>query len=541
MKKIIIVCVFLLILCTNVSAIEVSLYSADPCCIYTNYTGSISVKYIVESDYPLNLSSVAALFGVNYTLNGGDMHSYLKVPANSIASEGIYRGHNRNTTPLMNWESNTTITDNNVWQWCGGDINDFWITNESINATHTWINVSGVASNVFPSMFYLNRDSMYNAPKTGYEINQHQGIILKMFDLEGYRDRDNDYYINMYFDTLLESTVPTENIQLWYCNNSFDPTSDDPTTCQYCVKMDEWNGSRWMDHEVWQPHNNVSYAKPFSTYANQYPEILTDEIAYIYLASDTLTSKSYVLNTTNYDPDICNITYAETQTMWLYNEQTDTSSSLAYTPSFYATFIRDYEEFVYQLFVADTQNTWGWSGLHNTTIGISNILPTYCVYNYYWWDNTTDYNMTGIYENGFSINLTYGYDPDNDAELTHVLSLYDDDYNFVAFINNSLSGNQTDVDIYFDITDYNSGYYRFAITSTDNENTTSTSWSKVFELKKPHPFLEGAYQFYDEMTIGLTGFKDGMGRFLVWGVLFFSIGLAFALLTKIKEIMIGGK
>jgi len=469
------------------------------------------------------------------------MHSYLKVPANSIASEGIYRAHNRNVTPLMNWESNTTITDNNVWQWSGGDINDFWITNSTINATHSWINISGIASNVFPSMFYLNRDSMYSAPKTGYEINRHQGIILKMFDLEGYRGRDNDYYVNMYFDTLFESTTPTENIQLWYCNNSFDPTSDDPTTCQYCTKMDEWSGSRWMDHETWQPHNNVSYAKPLSAYAGQHPEIPPDEVVYIYLASDTLTSKSYVLNTTNYDPGICNITYAETQTMWLYNEQTDVSTPLAYTPSFYATFVRDYEEFVYQLFVANDQDMWGWSGLHNTTIGISNIVPTYCIYNYYWWDNTTDYNMTGIYENDFWVNLTYGYDPDNDAELTHVLSLYDDDYNFVAFINDSLSGNQTDVDIYFDISDYNSGFYQFMIISTDNEGTTSITWSKIFELKKYHPFLEGAYHFYDEMVEGLTDFKDNMGRYLVWGILFFAAGIAFALFTKIKQTLIGGK
>ena len=519
----------------------ISLHSTYPEKIYTNYTGTIFVNYIVESDNPLNLSSLAVLFGVNYTLGGGDMHSYLKVPSNSIADEGIYRAHNRNTTPYMNWESNDTITDGNVWQWSGGDINDFWIQNNTINSTHTWINVSGVASNVFPSMFYLNRDSMYAVPKTGYEINQHQGIILKMFDLEGLRDRNNDYYVSMYFDTLLESTTPTENIEMWYCNHTFDPTSDDPTTCSCCVKMDEWDSTRWMDHEAWQPHNNVSYAKPLIAYAGQHPEIPPDEVVYIYLASSTQTSKSYMLNATNYDPCICNITYAETETMWLYNELSDISTPLAYTPSFYATFVRDYEEFVYQIYVANDQDSLGWSGIDNTTIGLSNVPPTHCVYNYYWWDNETDYNMTGIYKNNFWVNLTYGYDPDNGDELTHTLSLYDSDYNFVAFINDSLSGNATNIDIYSDISDYNSGSYRFKIVSTDNENTTSVSWSKRFELKKYQPFLEGSYHFYDEMGDGLTDFRDSMGKYLVWGIIFFAVGLAFTLFAKIKETLIGGK
>jgi len=56
-----------------------------------------------------------------------------------------------------------------------------------------------------------------------------------------------------------------------------------------------------------------------------------------------------------------------------------------------------------------------------------------------------------------------------------------------------------------------------------------------------HPFLTGAYQFYAAMTIGLTGFRNGMGRYLVWGVIFFAVGLAFTLFAKIKYTLIGGK
>jgi hypothetical protein len=389
-------------------------------------------------------------------------------------------------------------------------------------------------------MFYLDRNAMYSAPKTGFEINQHQGIIIKTWDLEQLQGRSNDYYISMWFDTMLESTAPTENIEIWYCNDTFDPLTDDPTLV--CDRKDSWTGSRWMDHEAWQPHNNVSYCKPLVISADVSTcSCPPTDINYIYITSETLTSKSYILNATNYDPGITNITYAQTNTMWLYNEISGTSTPVAYTPSFYMTFVRDYEEFLHHLYIANDQGVWGHSDINNISIGIADVLPTHCIYNYFWWNGITDYNMTGAYANSFWVNLTYGYDPDNGASLTHVLSLYDDDYNFVSFINDSLIGNQTDDDVFFDVTDCNSGYYKLKIVSTDNEGSTSVTWSKTFELEIRHLFLVGAYHFYDEMEDGLTDFRDGMGRYLVWGIIFFAVGLAFTLFVKIKETLIGGK
>ena len=462
------------------TSVTITLYSSSPCCIFTNYTGIITGSYIVQSDYPLNYSSLAFLMGVNHTPTG-DIHAYLKPPANEIA-DGVYRAHNRNNSPYLSWEYNDTITEGNVWKWAGGDNDSFWIAKSTINATHTWINVTGIASNVFPSMFYLGRGAMYSAPKTGFEINQHQGIIIKTWDLEQLRGRSNDYYISMWFDTMLESTTTTENLEIWYCNDTFDPLTDDPTLV--CDRKDSWTGSRWMDHEAWQPHANVSYCKPLVISA----DISTcscppTEINYIYITSETLTSKSYILNATNYDPGITNITYAQTETMWLYNEISGVSTPLAYTPSFYMTFVRDYEEYLHHLYIANDQSIWGHSDINNISIGISDVAPTHTIYNYFWWDNTTDYNMTNMYTEDFYINLTYGIDPDNGAALTHVLSLYTSGGSFVATVNDTLVGNATDEDIFFAIGEY-VGNYQFQIVSADNEGTTSTSWSQVFALSR---------------------------------------------------------
>ena len=57
----------------------------------------------------------------------------------------------------------------------------------------------------------------------------------------------------------------------------------------------------------------------------------------------------------------------------------------------------------------------------------------------------------------------------------------------------------------------------------------------------PHPFVSGANQFYTEMTCGLTNFRNDMGRYLIWAVIFFGISISFALMAKIKQTLIGGK
>jgi len=77
----------------------------------------------------------------------------------------------------------------------------------------------------------------------------------------------------------------------------------------------------------------------------------------------------------------------------------------------------------------------------------------------------------------------------------------------------------------------------------DYEMVVNQSTAVIFSsaTSKKHPFLLGAYSFYEEMEGGLTGFKDGMGRYLVWGVLFFAAGLTFTLFAKIKYTLIGGK
>lgn len=81
--------------------------------------------------------------------------------------------------------------------------------------------------------------------------------------------------------------------------------------------------------------------------------------------------------------------------------------------------------------------------------------------------------------------------------------------------------------------------YRQYIRSKYAANTPLISIGYTEEI--PHPFLSGAYLFYGEMIGGLTNFKNEMSTYLIWGVLFCAVGLAFAIFAKIKATLIGGK
>ena len=466
---------------TNVT---ITLHSVSPDTIQTNYTGEIQVNYIVESTNPLNLSTLAMLYGVNYTTTG-DMHSYTAVPPNSIAADGIYRAPYRNTTPYLSWEDNATITEDNVWKWGGGDNDSTWIAVTPINATHTWINATGYPERIFQGSFYLGRRSMDTAPKTTFEVNSQQGLIIKMWDNEAIRGRSIDYLMNMYFDSDWESTIPTQPIEIWGLNSSFNPDTDDPTTSEWGAKIVEWDGNRWGNHS-WIPDSNASYSYPLVFDAATFPVIL-DEVNYIYLKSDTQSSKSYVLNATNHDPGICNTTYAQTETMWTYNELADVSTQVAYTPSFFTTFVRDDEQFLHHLYIADDTGAWAHSDINNISIGVSHYPVEAVSFEYFNITCPTGYShdtrMDATYNDGYIyIGIYCHADPDG-GTVSHNLTIHYTNGTIAGIINDTFTTTTPGiVEINFTTSAYYSATdaYILKCVSTDDENSVANVWLDSF-------------------------------------------------------------
>ena len=462
--------------------ITITKISFTPSPLFTNYTGATTISYMVNSTHPLNLSSLAFLYGLNYTITS-DMHNYIASPPNDIASEGLYRAPNRNASPYLSWEFNDTITEGNVWQWGGGDNNSWWISKTPINATHTYVNVTGITQHILPSSFYIKKTAMYDAPKTGFEINRQQGLIFKMWNVEEIRNRNDNYFANMYFDTNWESTLPTHPVEVGFCNFSYDPTVDDIDTSTDCTKFGEWDGNRWVNHS-WMPGPNASYAYPFVVNASQFTEPIPTDINYIWLRSNTISSKSYVLNATNHDPGITNITFAETNTMWTYNELNGVTTPVAYTPSFFTTFARDYEELLHHLYIADDTGVWGHSDIFNETIGLSSVpvqsvsfehFNVTCQGNY-----INDTLMDATYDEGnIFVNIHCPADPDGGI-VSHNLTLhYATNQTLVAIVNNTFTTTSDEyVDINFITSSYysSSNFYTLRCVSTDDENDVATKW-----------------------------------------------------------------
>ncbi|NOR84557.1 DUF2341 domain-containing protein [archaeon] len=463
------------------TGISISLVSFTPSPLYTNYSGESTISYIVESYYPLNLSSLAFLHGVNYTITG-DMHNYISVPYNDI-SDGYYKAPDRNVTPYLSWEFNDTISGGNVWQWGGGDNNSSWITNTPINATHTWINITRMVPQSLSNAYFIDDEALYNAPMTGFEINRQQGLILKGWDLEQIRNRNNNYFVSLFFDTSFESSMPAYPVEIGYCNDSYDPAVDDIDTCTDCIKFGEWNGTRWVNHS-WDPSVNASYASPLVINASHFTDPSPDDIAYIWLRSYAHSSKSFVLNATDYDPGLTNITFADTQSMWTYNELNGVTTPVAYTPSYFAMFTRDYEEFLHHLYIADNQGLWGHSEIFNESIGISSVPVSAVSFEHFNVTCNEDYIedtlMDATYDDGsILVNIFCPADPDG-GTVSHNLTLhYALNQSLVAVINDTFTttGNEY-VDINFTTTPHysTSDFYTLRCVSTDDENDVATKW-----------------------------------------------------------------
>lgn len=487
----------------NRTLIHIELTTPSP--INTNYTGTVTQSYLVTHGNPLNLSSLAYLYGVNYTVTG-DMHSYMSVPYNDISSEGIYRAPNRNKTPYLSWEFNTTITNNSVWQWSGGDNDSTWITKTIVDSTHTYINVTRTTNHIFPSSNYIARDQLYQAPKTEYDISKAQGIIIKIWDTEQFRGRNNDYFLNMFFDSDIKSTLPIEDIELYILPGTFDPLTGDPAAEGQLV--DTWNSTVWMTH-TFTPHSNASYTDKLTIAAGT---ITPAKTYYAYLKSNTPSSKAYTINATNSDPGITNITFAQTDSMWLRNEIAGTTAAVAYTPSFFTTFTRNFLEFDTQMYIADTNGTWGHSGVNTTVIGLSEVPVSAVSFEYFNKSCTVgghvhDTGMDGTYDDGsIQVALNCPADPDG-GYVDHNLTLHHANRTFIAVINDTFNTTGLEsLEINFTTSTYYSltNLYTLKCVSEDEENNVVTRWlDKNFTMA-----ADGTQAWVDDTRILFWGMND---------------------------------
>jgi parallel beta-helix repeat protein len=449
----------------------------------TNTIGCANFSFLVEHIETLNLSSLAVLVGINDT-TANDYDNHFCMPTNSIAQLFLTHGNvlrNLNRNMSLSWENNVTITEDDISKWGGFDNDSYQVTTNVVNATHTYINVTECSLLLHPSMYYLDPYKQINAPKIQVNIDRSQSIITKMWDNEVMHGRDQNFIISMFFDSYIDSSaIPNDDLKIWYCNSSYDPSIDEFQTCEFCAELKTYTVADW-ENKVCTLSENASYIS-LSVNASDYTDPLPNNMNYVCFSSNTVSSKPYYINMTNTDPGICNRTFAQTNTAWLQNELSSLVTPYAYTPNNFYLFNRANQILEYHLYVADTTGKWLHSDIFQKEIVVGEYDPTTPVFNnFYIYCPRHDFRvsdpfMDATYDTHMFINITKGHDPDG-GTVTHNLSLYYSNKTFIANINNSFPAGSVAV-INFTCSDYYSGNdsYTFMCNVTDDEGNTSERW-----------------------------------------------------------------
>ncbi|MCK4250839.1 hypothetical protein KAX97_05300 [candidate division WOR-3 bacterium] len=522
----IILIIFLIGLISNVSAIDIELVLFDPDPIKTDYAGKFNITYgITHDSLGLNNSSIAYLFAVNYTIDNCYNHS-IRVPSNSIATTtpsiteygNIFRGFRRNVTPYLNQEFNTTITEGNVWKWGMYDYAVYpHVLVNPINSTYTFVNMTSYRVMVLEQMHYLAAFDMFCTPKTDYEISVDQSLITKMWDVEQINGRDDNYLIYGHFPTGVKSITPTSDLDIYMCNDTFNPLTSDYTTCQCCTLVGSWDEARCTNYTL-APHPiNARFVDPLVVNVSTLQIDITPT-NYIIFSSNTPAHKPYTIKMTNADPGITNLTWADTKVSWEFDEIGKTATPYSYTPGIFYNFIRDYEQLEIQLYAADNTDTWGYSGVNSYPIGVfAPQNPNSGSINYFNMSGIKDYDMNGYYLNNWSIGVLCGNDPDG-GSVTHTLNLYGNG-DFETCINATFTcGGHPSTEVLFNSTPYTSNdiEYYIELVTTDSDTNSVSSHSPIFYIS-PVP-TNTMYIYYPNLnsTTEIT-YADGSGYHKIVG------------------------
>ena len=493
-------------------SIEITLLSFEPEIIYTNYTGKYNVSYgIIHESVGINNSSLAFLFGLNYTVDSSYSNS-IRPPSNDISASiaaysdqgNIFRQFQRNITPYLGFETNDTMTEGNIWKWGGLDYNSPSLVVNSVNSTYTYVNVTGSHITAHQNMHYLDAMYMFASAKTQLPISKSQGLLVKIWDIDQIHNRNNNYFLTLYIGSNDSGVVPDTDIKVRLLNSSFNPLTDDPVTSNYSTEIGTYTPTEWLNYSF-EPHPNASYVHPIVVNVSALPMEL-DENNYIYFHSDTVTPKPYHINVTD-GASGTNRTFGETGVAWTRALPAGTVSAYAYTPNIFVTYTRDFEQIEVQLYGANNNSIWAQSGISNFSIGASHFIPTTPSFSHFTFAGHNDTTMDCTYRDNITVWVTPGIDPDG-GPVTNNLTLWRaDQTTFVATINNTFVCINGSVGVNFNTTPYYSTttLYNIKCETEDDEGTSSSRWLyRNFSLSP----LGTSGAFVDNCRITFWGMDD---------------------------------
>jgi len=485
----------------------ITLLSQTPSQLFQNSTGHFNQTWgISHNSTGLNNSTLTYIY---HNIYDSDAHHSLRLPINDRALPDGWRGDNRNESGVtrLTQEGNTTIFGSDYWTWSGLDYNKSQMSIETVNSTYTKIHInSSTQCMIFSNSWYLNHKELDSAAKTVYDIKKQSQLLVEIYDTEMMRNRDRNYTVSIWIDTVDNPTDILYPIEIWWANASFDPTAGTALTASpYAVKMMDMTDDDW---ETRQYNTTNSHYMRFNIYAGADPVILPTNESYLLFKHDY--PRPYKLNVTNV-ATITNRSFAQTNVSWTSSfDHPAVYTPYSYTPNIFLTFHRGNQTFESKLWVADNNSLWGNSSLEQSDIGQSNFPPTPGSFEHFVFYGYNDTTMDCTYRGNISVYLQTGRDADG-GNCTNNLTLCYTNGTYVATINNTFNTTVNDYirTINFNTTPYYSttDLYTLKLVTTDDEfDSVTTDLPVVFSLSP----LGTTGALYDS--------RPYAGRLTFWGI-----------------------
>jgi len=365
----------------------------------------------------------------------------------------------------------------------------------------------------FRQNIYLSWESMISESKKNYSVYQNHSILTKRFDAETYRGILN--YTLHSFRNIGTTGTPTEDLNSYYCNSSYDPSGiikvvDSPN----CIFSGSGNITTI---------NTISFTEGNSSYSEVSKHIVngmfgtvkpTTEFYIYYESNESGIGNSYEVKYAD-GPTVTNIGFNETNVTWITTDGT-TWIQANFTTDTFTTSTRDTDdEFAFGIYVVDNFG----NAYKNFTFFIDEVTPVNhpitipSIIEYNSTTDLNDLNLNGTHRGIMNVYVGVSKDSDAPGTVTHNLSLFNLDGTFNYTINGSFhSPTDSDMWINFDTRLVPNGIYKMNIQATaddkpsDTKNITTTH---NFTINNPNATLltptNNSFQNTDQnFTVNLT-------------------------------------
>lgn len=438
----------------------------------------------------------------------------IRPPANNIAQVDtllstygqIMRAQGRGESYWYEFLNTATKTgDNNLSSWLlydnysyavnDGEYHNFTVVAEGTTNAIVTDTVPSVRVSAFRQNIPLSYESLVKAPKLNATINKNLQVLVYRNDLEAMKGSQN-YTITVFRNVGTTATAPTAVLRAFYCNSTYNPLGGTTVIASpNCVSI---NAISVADLSVIMlTDRNSSYSTGTYSVTNGKIGGIT-ATPYHYYYYDTLESNPlrgfnyrYATSATN-----TNVSFNQTNRTWTSTNDGATWTNLAGTLDLMEFTVKaGNDEFQFGYCVYDLVGNIGC----NKTLFVDTITatnhpissPTIVLYNSS--RNGEDLNLNGTYEIGDLINIRIACakDPDSVGNVTHNLTLRNEDGTYNSTINPSFLC-PLDIPKWIDYTLPVAGKFRMNVTATAGDNVndiqtylTTNNFTIIADLLPP--------------------------------------------------------